>query len=148
MAGVGVAGRRGIARLLLACAVLAGLFLMHGAPSTAAEGCHGDVTSLAAMHADSGGPMAVRGPATAPRSGSAVDHGARAAAPVMAHGEKCVSTPARGRGPLPVNASAAVVTVAAVPVLVGRAAPVGRRWRRGPPTGGRDLLLRVGIART
>lgn len=39
----GHVGRRGIARLLTVCAVLFGLFLMHGSPASAAEGCHGSI---------------------------------------------------------------------------------------------------------
>ncbi|MGV9625726.1 hypothetical protein ACWDTB_03960, partial [Streptomyces sp. NPDC003487] len=46
--GSGHASRRGIARLLAVCAVLFGLFLMHGAPATAAEGCHGAMSTMAA----------------------------------------------------------------------------------------------------
>src|SRR5690606_18450570 len=47
----GAAGRRGSARLVAACVLLLGLFLMHGAPATAAEGCHGAMPSVAAaMH--------------------------------------------------------------------------------------------------
>lgn len=156
MAGVGAAGRRGVARLLLVCAVLAGLFLMHGAPATAAAGCHADASVLGAVPADGGGPMASHGSGTAPRrpaavsrTGSAGTHGARATVPMAVHGATCVSTPARARGPLPVKASTTSQVVADAPVLAGRAAPVGRRWRRGPPPpGGRDLLLRVGVART
>ncbi|MEU2686591.1 hypothetical protein ABZ654_22460 [Streptomyces hygroscopicus] len=48
----GAAGRRGIARLVAVCAVLLGLFLMHGAPATAAEGCHGGMPSTTAPMPD------------------------------------------------------------------------------------------------
>ncbi|MDX3075779.1 hypothetical protein [Streptomyces sp. MI02-7b] len=152
MAGTRRTSRRGIARLLMVCAVLAGLFLMHGAPATAAEGCHGAVSasmpSLMPMGESGAAPAS---PAVGadkamahPGSGSAVQAGV----PSMAHAAMCVSTPARERAPLPVNALL-VLTVLAVVVLAGRAVVRGRASRRGPPPpGGRSLLLHVSIART
>ena len=37
--------RAGVSRLLVLCAVLFGLFAMHGAPASAAAGCH-DATAV------------------------------------------------------------------------------------------------------
>jgi hypothetical protein len=127
------------------CAVLAGLFLMHGAPATAAEGCHGVMSA----------PMAVDAPAALMSAG----HGAMAhpgseqtvqvAAPASMHGAMCVSTLARERTSLPLNTLVAVIAVLTVAVLIGRQVARGRSGRRGPPPpGGRTLLLQVGIART
>ncbi|MER6924743.1 hypothetical protein ABT314_38445, partial [Streptomyces spiralis] len=59
----GRAVRRGIARLLAVCAVLFGLFLMHGAPATAAEGCHGAMSDTAALPLP---PMTGMAPMTGP----------------------------------------------------------------------------------
>ena len=151
--GTGQAGRRDIARLLLLCAVLAGLFLMHGAPATAAEGCH-DAVPAAAMPApmpvgeDTAAADPLAGGADAamahPGSGSAV----QTPAPSMAHGAMCVSTLARERLPLPAHGLLTVVAVLAVTVLAGRAVLPARIRRGPPPPGGRSLLLQVSVART
>jgi hypothetical protein len=145
VAGTRQVGRRGIARLLMVCAVLAGLFLMHGAPATAAEGCHGVMSAPTAMdNGPAAAPMASAAHGTMAHSGSE-----QAGAPTTVHGAMCVSTPARERTPLPVNTLTAVVAVMAAAVLAGRAVVQGRPGRRGPPpAGGRSLLLQVGIART
>jgi hypothetical protein len=128
----------------MVCAVLAGLFLMHGAPATAAEGCHGAMAATTAMADDAVAGMA-------PAGHQAVVHpgGVQAAAPSAGmHGDACVSTPPRDRNPLPVGGGLlAVVAVLAVALLVGRP-PVVPRRRGPPPPGGRGLLLQVCIART
>jgi hypothetical protein len=166
--------RSGMARLGVVCAVLAGLMLMHGNPASAASGCHPGMTVSGAMAGagagigvgggtgvgQAGGAMAAGGPA-----GGSVMSGApgtRAAhAPSTVHrtavaraggdagtgGMSCVATPGRG-GP---HLAAPVLPAVGVPVLAG---PPGRSplpvggGRRGPPGGGRDLLLRVCVART
>ncbi|MFE5093882.1 hypothetical protein ACFRCI_26960 [Streptomyces sp. NPDC056638] len=130
----------GASRLLVLCAVLCGLFLMHGAPASAAEGCHG------AMAVTSDAPMSM----TTGAGHTAVtdEHGtahAAAALPGM-NGESCVSTHARDRL-LPLLMSLGLV-VLAVWVLGGRRTAVRGPARRGPPFVGRDLLLQVCIART
>lgn len=149
MVGSGQAGGRGVARLLLVCAVLAGLFLMHGAPATAAGGCQGGASapmSLGGAHAmAAGGHRAM----ARPGSESAARATAQAGDPSMAHGAMCVSTPARERSLLPLNACLSVVAVLVFALLAGRAVVRGRAELRGPPPpGGRGLLLHVSVART
>jgi hypothetical protein len=144
VAGTGQTRRRGIARLLALCAVLLGLFLMHGAPATAAEGCHGAMSAA---------PMPeVHGTAAMTSASSPVmtQSGAQHASGVSAmDGAMCVSTPARDRTPLPTAGLLAVVAVLAAGFLAGRPPALGRTGRRGPPPpGGRSLLLQVCIART
>ncbi|MFE9968415.1 hypothetical protein [Streptomyces sp. NPDC005525] len=134
--------RRGIARLLALCAVLLGLFLMHGAPANAAEGCHGPMSAPAALSAEHVGTAM----ASTPSSG--MTHAAAQQASTMA-GAMCVSTPARYFTTLPGIGLMAVVAVLAVLPVVGRPMALGHTGRRGPPTpGGRSLLLQVCIART
>ncbi|MGW1868954.1 hypothetical protein ACWCPS_25775 [Streptomyces mauvecolor] len=142
-----------MSRLLVLCAVLFGLFLMHGAPATAAEGCHGVMSA----------PTGMRDGLATTSSASASSAAAEsAAAPVMTHtgvqrasgtaamgGETCLSTPARDGIPRPMAALAAVITVMAGLFLAGRSPAAGPAGRRGPPPpGGRSLLLQVCIART
>ncbi|MFB6679041.1 hypothetical protein ACFCWG_42915 [Streptomyces sp. NPDC056390] len=137
--------RRGIARLLALCAVLLGLFLMHGSPASSAEGCHGAMsapTALSAKHA--GTAMASTPPA-------GMTHAAVQQTSAMSSmgGAMCLSTPPRDFTTLPVAGLMAVVAVLAVLPVVGRPVALGRTGRRGPPTpGGRSLLLQVCIART
>ncbi|GHE60064.1 hypothetical protein GCM10014715_11850 [Streptomyces spiralis] len=160
----GRAVRRGIARLLAVCAVLFGLFLMHGAPATAAEGCHGAMSDTAALPlppmtgmAPMTGPTPVAGGQdVAPMSTvTAPDtHGAgpavRAADTSGMSGVHCVSTPAQERVPLPAPGLLAVAGAGALALgaAAGLRAAVRATGRRGPPAGGRDLLLQVCIART
>ncbi|RFC78437.1 hypothetical protein DXZ75_05370 [Streptomyces sp. AcE210] len=135
--------RRGIARLLALCAVLLGLFLMHGSPANAAEGCHGPMSAPAALSAEHAGT------AMASTSSSGTTHAAAQQASTMSAmgGAICVSTPARDF--VPVAGLMAVVAVLAVVPAVERPVALGRTGRRGPPTpGGRSLLLQVCIART
>ncbi|MFE7168217.1 hypothetical protein [Streptomyces sp. NPDC057616] len=158
------AAKRGTARLLAVCAVLFGLFLMHGAPSTAAEGCHGAMGAAGGTTTGMAGtPMT--GVANAPVAGGhhtamasstppVVDAASgptmRGAASSGMPGTLCVSTPAHDRIPLPASGLLAVTGALAV-VLWGPAglrAAAGGTGRRGPPTGGRGLLLQVCVART
>ncbi|MFE2379754.1 hypothetical protein [Streptomyces sp. NPDC059398] len=158
----GAARGRATARLAAVCAVLFGLFLMHGAPATAAGGCHGAPSGNAVMPGGLG--------ATAMASG----HGARAMTSAGAHeatvhsgpglradtafragpeqpmrGAVCVSTPARDHTSLrQAGLSAlAVVALLAARVLNGRPVLLGRTGKGGPPGSGRSLLLQVCIAR-
>ncbi|MFI6471051.1 hypothetical protein ACIBL5_12465 [Streptomyces sp. NPDC050516] len=130
----------GLSRLLVLCAVLFGLFAMHGAPASAAAGCHGE--------------MAEPAPVTAPMKPMNAGHedvrGQQHAAPVVSGmgGELCVSTPARERLPL---AAAGLLAVLGLVVLVVSAlcrTGLFAEARRGPPLSGRGLLLQVCVART
>ncbi|MFE7795113.1 hypothetical protein [Streptomyces sp. NPDC057460] len=152
MAGTGQERRRGIARLLALCAVLLGLFLMHGAPATAAEGCHGAMSAAPMPAGHDTAVMASAARAFVTPAPSPVVTQARtqqvSGAPAM-DGAMCVSTPARDRIPLPTGGLLAVVAVLAATFLAGRPPALGRTGRRGPPPpGGRSLLLTVCIART
>ncbi|MER5382978.1 hypothetical protein ABT040_22300 [Streptomyces sp. NPDC002688] len=146
--GGGQAGNRGVTRLLAVCAVLFGLFLMHGAPATAVGGCHGAMPAMSSPmpggHDSAAATMAHAPDAHQP--GLSVRH-------VDASGMSgvlCVSTLASKRIPLPAPGLFAVAAIAALAVWMpaGLRAAVGRMGRRGPPSGGRDLLLQVCIART
>ncbi|WP_329567767.1 hypothetical protein [Streptomyces sp. NBC_01361] len=137
--------RRGIARLLALCAVLLGLFLMHGSPANAAEGCHGTMSAPAALSAEHAGTAM----ASTPSSGMTHAAAQQMSAMSAMGGAMCVSTPARDFTTLPVAGLMAVIAVLAVVPIVGRPVALGRTGRRGPPTpGGRSLLLQVCIART
>ncbi|MEU9123076.1 hypothetical protein AB0C96_24970 [Streptomyces sp. NPDC048506] len=149
---IGVQSRgRAVARLLAVCALLVGLFLMHGAPATAADGCHGAVPAPApahgghTAHGDHAAAMAPMAPMATPSSPHAV-HQAASGAP----GTQCVATTVRDRIPLPDVPLLAVVALAgpSARALIGRRVTAGETGRRGPPGGGRDLLMRVCIART
>ncbi|MER5688398.1 hypothetical protein [Streptomyces sp. NPDC002205] len=152
MAGTGQTRRRGIARLLALCAVLLGLFLMHGAPATAAEGCHGVMSAAPMPAGHDTAAMASAARATVMPASSPVMTQARAQQASSASamdGAMCVSTPARDRIPLPTGGQLAVIAVLAASFLAGRPPALGRTGRRGPPPpGGRSLLLTVCIART
>ncbi|MCX4791281.1 MULTISPECIES: hypothetical protein [unclassified Streptomyces] len=130
----------GMSRLLVLCAVLCGLFLMHGAPASAAEGCHGGM----AVVANPPMPMA----AGAAHTAVPEEHGiSRADAAVTGmNGESCVSTHARDRL-LPLLTALGPVILAGW--VLGRLRPAVRGpARRGPPLAGRELLLQVCVART
>ncbi|MGW2181336.1 hypothetical protein ACWCXX_25200 [Streptomyces sp. NPDC001732] len=134
----------GVSRLLVLCAVLCGLFLMHGAPVAAAGGCHDAMTTLPERSAPlSAVPMAMAGHATVQHGDDALRV---AAAPSPAGGESCVFTHVRDRV-LPLLLALGLV-VLAVRGVAGHRAAVRGPARRGPPFGGRDLLLQVCIART
>ncbi|MER5881898.1 hypothetical protein ABT119_38995 [Streptomyces sp. NPDC001910] len=139
MAGDGQRNRRGGMRLFTLCAVLFGLFFMHGAPASAADGCHGATSagSMAEPHALVAVP---------PTSTRAMAH--QASEVTGTHGTTCVSTPVRDRTPLPTGSLPALVAVLAA-ALVARPVFLGPTGRRGPPPpGGRGLLLQVCVART
>lgn len=144
--GSGHAGRRGIARLLAVCAVLFGLFLMHGSPASAAEGCHGSMPAPAPMPAghDASPMTTAHAPATH-HPGPALQAAGAAGMPEVL----CVATPAHERIPLP---APGLLAVAAVTVLAAwtpaQRRALGGRGLRGPPAGGRDHLLQACIART
>lgn len=141
------AGRRGLARLPAVFAVLLGLFLMHGAPATAAEGCHGALTATAASPMAGGHDAAVM--TTTMPAAHSPGPVVRAADAAGMHGELCVSTPAHERVHLPAPGLLAVAGAGVLVLwaLIRRAAADGT-GRRGPPASGRGLLLQVCIART
>jgi len=87
----GLVSRRGLARLLTACAVLVGLFLMHGAPATAAEGCHGAMPAPASAHtmADAAPARWLRPPPRARHPGVASARDAVASRPPRGTGFRC-----------------------------------------------------------
>ncbi|MFJ5882997.1 hypothetical protein [Kitasatospora cineracea] len=131
-------GPAAAARWAVLCALLLGLFLMHGSPASA-TGCHpasaSPSMSRSVSHAAGGHARAVedRPGATAP-----VRHGSSAAA--------CVSTQARDQAPVPAPGAALPPHPPLLP-LIGPG-PVGaERGGRAPPDGGRELLIRVGVAR-
>ncbi len=145
---------RAAARLLLLCAVLAGLFLMHGAPGSA-HGCHGavrtDAVLMDAVRTDAAQAMPPQAHA------HAAVHPALPAAPAVpatgtlrAHGDRtlCVATKTRDGVPLPAPGPAVAGALLALPAAVSRL--FGRRADspRGPPCAGRRLLLQVCVART
>ncbi|MGW7822761.1 hypothetical protein ACWGLF_32675 [Streptomyces puniciscabiei] len=172
-AGTARARLRQPGRASVLVAVLLGLFLMHGSPAAAAGGCHGampdtDTTVLhsaparTAAHRDTMRPApamtaahpAKARPATAPTAGHPAGHATAAAeaakaAPRMdeaVRGALCVATTPRSEIPPPLTASV-LVFPAAVLLSWNRPGPGGTR-RRGPPDGGRQLLLQVCVART
>ncbi|GAB2702208.1 hypothetical protein [Kitasatospora kifunensis] len=139
----------GIARLLAVCAVLVGLFLMHGTPATAAAGCHGEPAAGALMP---GGAAQAVGSAGS-RAAAPADPGSPLALPTAGlptGGAVCVSTPARGGVPFPAVALLALAVLAggAAWELTDRQVGAPSHRRRGPPSGGRALLLQVCVART
>ncbi|WP_167160206.1 hypothetical protein [Streptomyces sp. MBT27] len=152
--------RVGLSRLLVLCALLFGLFSMHGAPASAATGCHGDLAPATPMgapmsmgHTDMwGGHMAAHAATVASRAHAATVASRAYAATVAppTGGELCVSTPARDR--LPAAAAGLFALLGLVVLLVwglaGRPATALMAARRGPPFNGRGLLLQVCIART
>lgn len=174
MTGYGArAVRRGLARPWAVCAVLFGLFLMHGSPTAAAEGCHGGMPAMAAAAQ----PLTASSMAAAAQPMSAIRRAASAMAALRraavstadapdAHrsrpavrvadasgmpGQLCVSTPAHERTRLPAPGLIAVAGAGAFALWGAarvRAAADGAGRRRGPPVGGRDLLLQVCTART
>ncbi|OLZ64439.1 hypothetical protein AV521_35825 [Streptomyces sp. IMTB 2501] len=147
--------------------VLLGLFLMHGGPAAAEDGCHGVMQGTAAMGAK-GSPPA-RTPATthgaSPAATTATTPAAMAAHPaghpeaaggkavVRAdgttgmRGSLCLATTPRSEIPPPPIAATVFVLPAAVLLPWARSASDGTR-RRGPPAGGRPLLLQVCVTRT
>ncbi|MGW3654865.1 hypothetical protein ACWD6R_03745 [Streptomyces sp. NPDC005151] len=143
---IGQPSERGSARLIAVGAVLLGLFLMHGAPAAAAEGCHGAMPSVTVpMHDGHAAPtMTSAALPTTAQSAQA----ARAGDGSGMRGVQCVSTPAHERNPLPTAGLYAAVALPAVWFPAGLRAATGWTRRRGPPAGGRDLLIQVCVART
>ncbi|MEV6057681.1 hypothetical protein [Streptomyces sp. NPDC052107] len=188
---VGTAGARirQSVRASVLVAVLLGLFLMHGGPAAAADGCHGAMPATdTAVMSSAAAPMAAHTdpmrPAPAPMAAHPADHvqaaggkaashadgmrpaPARPAAHPTGHpaaataaakatpradeamrGALCLATTPRSEIPAPPVAAVGLVFPAAVLLPWARPGSDGTR-RRGPPAGGRRLLLQVCIART
>lgn len=147
----GHAHRSGMARLLAVCALLFGLFAMHGLPASAADGCHRQMAAtLTLATADGMAPAsaehAVAAHADALSSGAQLHHGAEA----KPGGSLCVSTLGRDRLALTAVALFAVVALWSMTgaLMPGRVAAFLVRRRRGPPRAGRSLLHHVCVART
>ncbi|MFE9425079.1 hypothetical protein ACFYNO_19120 [Kitasatospora sp. NPDC006697] len=134
--------RRTAARLLLLAAVLLGLFLMHGAPTADAADCHSVTTAM---------PTPAQAPTPAPTAMAHPERPERPQAAPAAHPHpggapgSCLALPARA-------ASAHAVAPALFTPVTRTFTPLHRAahplpHRRGPPTGGRDVLLQVCVAR-
>ncbi|GAB1333273.1 hypothetical protein [Streptomyces sennicomposti] len=145
--GSGHAGRWGVARLLAVCAVLLGLFLMHGSPASAAEGCHGSMSASAPMPAGRDGSPMSTAHAPATHHPGPVRALQAAGASGMA-GALCVATPAHERIPLPAPGLLAVAVTVLAAWTPARLRALGGSGLRGPPASGRDHLLKACIART
>jgi hypothetical protein len=107
---------------------------MHGNPGMATTACHGDVT-LSAPAEHHAAPMT-----TLTKTRSTIGPAAQ--------GQMCQSTPARGRLWTAPTLAAALLFLTLSALAASARAPVraGVR-RRGPPGGGRLLLLDVCVAR-
>ena len=133
-----------IARLLAVCALVTGLFLMHGLPAQACAGGSGMATAAMAGMA-TGGPGGHAVPSGAPVHG---DHAVVwPAAP--GHGTPCVFTPA----PRGLDALLALLLLAATAAPAASARPVRGarhtpRGRRAPPRAGPELLATLCVSRT
>ncbi|MFC9278319.1 hypothetical protein [Streptomyces collinus] len=142
MRGSTPARHPGVARLWAVSAVLLGLFLTHGAPATAVDGCHGAMGMAVTADVSHTAPAV---PEQAVSSRPAADR-TLAASDVGPRGTPCVAVPASADIPVPV---APLVGVAALAALAAGA--LGWAWdpdgtrRRGPP-GGRRLLAELPTA--
>ncbi|MDR3036666.1 MAG: hypothetical protein LBV78_26785 [Kitasatospora sp.] len=133
------AAGRTAARWAVLCALLLGLFLMHGSPASAA-GCH--PASASPPPPSASAPHAVTGHTPPgegrPSANAPMLHGSSAAA--------CVSTQARDRAPVPAPGAALPPHPPLLP-LTGPGPAGAERGGRAPPDGGRELLIRVCVAR-
>ncbi|MCX5211616.1 hypothetical protein OG689_20375 [Kitasatospora sp. NBC_00240] len=140
---------RATAQLLLLCAVLAGLFLMHGAPAAAGD-CH---RALGAM---TGSPAASfdahRHPTAA--SGAMSARAAELSAPPPAapgpHARDtlCLATKTRDGAALPAPGPAPSASAVVLPAVVAAGFGGFAGCARAGPGGGRQILLQVCVART
>ncbi|MEU9474608.1 hypothetical protein [Streptomyces sp. NPDC048191] len=162
-AGPAGARFRSAVRPSVLVAVLLGLFLMHGGPAAASGGCHGAMAADAVMRTAPAAttahsalphePMPGRPETTAGHPGTAagqvVAGGDKAAARTAeaVRGDLCQATTPRSQIPAPPVASVALV-LPAVALLPWARPGYGGTRRRGPPGGGRPLLLQVCVART
>ncbi|MFC9325856.1 hypothetical protein [Kitasatospora sp. NPDC057015] len=159
MSGGRRTGGRAVAHLLLLCAVLAGLFLMHGAP-TSAGGCHDAVVAATLPHPM---PGAAR-PGLRPEDGrheqprheaarhtaGAAELSSRAPGTPGPHGRdtRCLATKSRDGVPLPAPAPVTSGAPRALPTALATGPRPLAHCRRAPPGTGRRILLRICVART
>lgn len=147
---------RAVARVVAVCAVLAGLFLMHG---LATQECHGRAGTSASSMTH---PMAAM-PATVDGIGTSVEttahtslnrssvhvtstSGADAGAP----GGLCVSTPPTSGVAvlLALLLAAGSVVLASAAPPANQATPQRNHRRRAPPVAGSALLMNLCVSRT
>ena len=137
--------------MLAVLAVLVGMFLMHGAPTSATGDCHGAMSvTVPAAQPTATQPMAAAPVAGGTLAGRAVLVQRESATGMGAMSGLCLSTGTRDHldaSPASLVALTAVVLFAAV-LGAGVLRPGTRARRRGPPGSGRQILLRVCIART
>ncbi|MGW2489880.1 hypothetical protein ACWCV9_22060 [Streptomyces sp. NPDC001606] len=132
------ARHRRVVRPAVLIAALLGLFLMHGTPASAAGGCHGTMPDTAVMTAAHPAAHTAMTP-PGDRATASAGHSMR--------GALCLATTPRPAIPLPpLSAVAVLLPAAALLPWVRRS--YGDARRRGPPAGGRGLLLQVCVART
>lgn len=143
MAGWSTRRELGVARLLVVCGVLLGVLLMHGSPATAASGCHDTMTVSTSMPGESTADM-ILGNAPAVHAAGATHVADQAAM----GGASCLATVMRGGPHLPLPGLLCFAVALAAGVLLARPGRPVDCGRRGPPGGGRSLLLRVCVART
>jgi hypothetical protein len=137
----GVRHRR-VVRPAVLLAVLLGLFLMHGGPAAADGGRHRAMPDTAIME-QTPASMAAHTPDHSKATGAK----AAAQADEAMRGAPCLATTSRSEVSLPpLTAATLVLPAAALPPWTRQAS--GDTHRRGPPAGGRDLLLQVCITRT
>lgn len=124
------------ARLLIVCAVLLGLFLMHGLPAQACAAST-DMPTTATVATTSQAEQA-----------ASLSHGEQAAAPHAVHGATCIFTPAP-RGSDFVTVLSLVAVAIALMSLAGSG--LGGRYpgaHRAPPRTGPQLLTALCVSRT
>lgn len=140
-----------VSRWLTVCALMLGLFAMHGLPAAAGTGCHGDPTVTMTDPAPVAQPMA---PVAAPMTPRQRQAGAVASSPASPHstGGSCVSTPPRIPSGLTGPSLLGMAGLLAALLVTAGAQAGGPRWRarrrRGPPVAGIVLLTQVCVSRT
>ena len=150
----GAFSARAMARVLAVCAVLAGLFFMHG---LAVQECHGGAGTSASSMAHSapvtaatGGPDQAAGTKTASVSRPMVHSLSEGAASADAPpGALCVSTPPSSgwAGLLALLLGAGVISLANVVKLPDPATRPRNQRRRAPPPAGSALLMNLCVSR-
>ncbi|MBD0737326.1 hypothetical protein [Streptomyces sp. CBMA29] len=159
--GTAPARRPRTPRLLAVCAVLLGLFFMHGAPASASEGCHGvavtmdldmdlaRMSSAASVDATVSATVSVAVAATTRATPHVRPQAPASHVAKTGSGGTCWATPVRARAPLTgwAQVAFALLPLAGAGLAASGTAP-SRDRRRTPPPGGRAISLRVCVART
>ncbi|MFE2910089.1 hypothetical protein [Kitasatospora indigofera] len=146
---------RATAQLLLLCAVLAGLFLMHGSPAAAGD-CHralGAMPGPPAVAAAAGhrhAPMTEAAPVTEAIGVRTAEVSAPPPAAPGPHARDtlCLATKARDGAALPAPGPATGAPAVVLPAVVAAGSGGFAGRSRAGPGGGRHILLRVCVART